>query len=70
MKVYRVEGRIAGDGTLTLEGLPFESGAEVEVTIRALWQAQKGQDYPLRGKPIRYVQPFKSVDEDEWDALR
>jgi hypothetical protein len=70
MKVYRVEGRIAGDGTLTLEGLPFESGDEVEVVIRARRHAQNNQGYPLRGKPIRYIEPFKSVDEDEWEALR
>ena len=26
--------------------------------------------YPLRGQPIRYVGPFESVDEDNWEALR
>ena len=70
MEVYRVETKVKGDRTVTLEGLPFEGGDEVEVIIRALRQAQKGKDYPLRGKPVRYIDPFKSVDEDEWEALQ
>lgn len=70
MEVYRVETKVAGDGTLYLEKLPFEEGAEVEVIIRARRQAQNGKHYPLRGKPIRYIEPFKSVDEDEWEALQ
>lgn len=70
MEVYHVETKIASDGTLTLQELPFEEGAEVEVIVRARRQARKSQDYPLRGKPIRYIEPFKSVDEDEWEALQ
>ena len=70
MEIYRVETKVAGDGTLTLEGLPFRGGDEVEVIVRARRQVQEGQTYPLRGKPIRYIEPFKSVDEDEWEALQ
>ena len=32
-------------------------------------KAETGKDYPLRGKPIRYIKPFESVDEDEWKAV-
>ena len=70
MEVYRVETKVEGDGTLTLEGLPFRGGDEVEVIVRARRHVQDGKDYPLRGKPIRYLEPFKSVDEDEWEALQ
>ena len=70
MEVYRVETKVAGDGTLNLEKLPFKEGDEVEVIIRARRHAQNGKRYPLRGKPVRYIEPFKSVDEDQWEALQ
>ncbi len=31
---------------------------------------EKGTRYPLRGKPMRYTDPFGSVAEEDWDALR
>lgn len=70
MEVYRVETKVLGDGTLNLEKLPFAEGDEVEVTIRACRRVQKVKDYPLRGRPIRYIEPFKSVNVDEWEALQ
>ena len=30
----------------------------------------KGACYPLRGKPIRYTDPFGGVAEEDWEALR
>ena len=68
MEVYRLETKVTGDGTLNLENLPFQEGDEVVVIMRALRKAQTGQDYPLRGTSIRYIEPFKSVDEDEWQT--
>ena len=70
MEIYRVETKVAGDRTLKLEGLPFQGGDEVEVIVRARRPARDGNDYPLRGKPIRYIEPLKSIDEDEWEALQ
>jgi hypothetical protein len=70
VNVYRVEAKVVGDGMLNLKNLPFQEGDEVEVIIRALRQAKNGKDYPLRGKPVRYIEPFKSVDEDQWEALQ
>ena len=70
MEVYRLETQVSGDGTLNLEKLLFKEGDEVEVIIRARRHAQNVNRYPLRGKPVRYIEPFKSVDEDEWEALQ
>lgn len=70
MEVYRLETKVSGDGTLNLEKLPFKAGDEVEVIIRARRHAQNGKRYPLRGKPVRYIEPFKSVDKDQWEALQ
>jgi len=33
-------------------------------------ERERSGRYPLRGKPIRYVDPFESVAEDNWDVLR
>jgi len=70
MQDYRVETRVSSDGSLTLKGLPFQAGDRVEVIIRSQKiEERKGEYYPLRGKPIRYADPFGSVAEEDWEAL-
>jgi len=63
MEVYRIQ-QVENDHKLTLEKLPFEEGDEVEVIVRPRRQTQHGA-YPLRGKPIRYIEPFESVAKDD-----
>jgi hypothetical protein len=42
----------------------------VEVIVRdRLREQASGQRYPLRGKPIRYVGPFESIAEEDWETL-
>jgi len=70
MQTYRVEVTISKDGMLTITRLPFRAGDKVEVIVRS--RAEKCADggrYPLHGKPVRYVAPFDSVAEEEWDAV-
>lgn len=69
MQVYHLEAIISSDGTLTVKGLPFREGDRVEVTVRSR-ERKPGERYPLRGKLVRYVEPFGSVAEDDWNALR
>jgi len=58
-------------GTLTIEGVPYEEGQEVEVVVSLPAQGQALQDrYPLRGKPVRYLDPFDGVVDEDWDALK
>jgi hypothetical protein len=71
MPTYRVETEVSKDGSVTVKGLPFKAGHKVEVIVRDRNRQKEGEGpYPLRGKPIRYVDPFGSVAEDEWDVLR
>jgi len=71
MQDYRVETRVSSDGSLTLRSLPFQAGDRVEVIVRSHNHVDgKGARYPLRGKPIRYSDPFGSVSEEDWDAPR
>ena len=71
MQMYRVETTVSGEGTLTIKGLPFRAGDKVEVIVRGQErERERSMRYPLRSKPIRYVDPLRSVAEDDWDALR
>ena len=71
MNAHRVETTIDQDGTLTLNGLPFQAGAEVEVIILER-PAMPGGDnpYPLRDQPVQYDAPTEPVAENEWNVLR
>ncbi len=71
MEAFRTEKTVEKGGKLTVEGLPFREGDEVEVTVRPRKQAPKRDGlFPLRGSVIHYTDPFESVAEDDWDALK
>ncbi len=71
MNAHRVETTINQDGTLTLDGLPFRAGDEVEVIILERPARRDGSNpYPLRGQPVRYDAPTEPVAENEWGALQ
>ena len=71
MQAYRVKTILQQDGTLTLSDLPFRSGEAVEVIILAQPPAAQRQNrYPLRGTPIRYIDPTGPVAQADWEAAR
>ena len=71
MQAYRAETTITPDKALTLHSLPFEAGEQVEVIILSKTTPKNGsQRYPLRGLPIKYVDPFEPVAEHDWDTAR
>ena len=71
MQMYRVKATVSNDGMVTIKELPFRAGDNVEVVVRGYWrEGERSWDYPLRGKPIRYLDPFKSVAEDDWNVLQ
>jgi hypothetical protein len=70
MEAYRIRSHVEKDGTLTLSGLPFREGEEVEVIVLAeVRRAREERQYPLRGKPLHYEEPFAPVAEGDWQAL-
>jgi len=68
---YRTETKVSRGGKVTITGLPFEQGEEVEVVIsRKRVREQDVERYPLRGQPVHYVNPFHGVAEDEWEVMQ
>lgn len=71
MQTYRVKTAISKDGAITIRKLPFEAGDEVEVIVRSHERKRRRNGrYPLRGTPVRYVKPFESVGQNDWDVLQ
>lgn len=71
MQAYRVETIITEDKVLTLRSLPFEVGEQVEVIVLAKTpQPDTTKQYPLRGLPVTYIDPFTPVAQGDWDAAR
>ena len=67
---YRTETIVSGDGTLTIVGLPFRAGDKVQVVVSDKCEPIDSERHPLRGKPIRYVEPLESVAKHDWEALK
>ena len=71
MEAYRVEKRVATNGVLQLNALPFREGELVEVIVLGrkgeVWKAVPS---PLRGKVIEYIDPTEPVAQDDWELLR
>ena len=59
MKTFRIEITISDDKTLTIKELSFPAGDKVEVVVRSSKRRKK------RGEPIWYIDPFKSVAEED-----
>jgi hypothetical protein len=71
METYRTATTVSDDGTLIIRGLPFRPGDKVEVIVRSRKrERRRGDRYPLRGKLIRYVNPYESVAENDWAVLK
>jgi hypothetical protein len=69
MEAVRVETTIQQSGVLTLHDLPLQAGEAVEVIIlvKSLERATR-VTYPLRGKPVTYVDPTEPVADGDWES--
>lgn len=72
MVTIQIHAAIADDGTLTVSKVPLPAGTQVELTIRAPSMDSAGEvTYPLRGKPVTYVDPFEPATlESDWESLQ
>lgn len=71
MEAYRIKTVAQKDGALILNHLPFEAGIPIEVIILAEpVMPVPANRYPLRGKPVVYLEPMEPVAESEWSAMQ
>ncbi len=71
MEAIHLQATVAEDGTLTVRGLPALAGRKVDVLVRDCSpRATRETRYPLRGKPLQYVDPFDSVAEEDWNPIQ
>jgi len=69
-QAVRIKTVVTQDGVLNLRG-PFRVGDNVEVIVlSAATRPSRDQRYPLQGTPYTYTDPFGSVAEEDWEALR
>ncbi len=71
METYRIKTTIAKDGTIFIQNLPFMAGDKVEILVQSRKYSKDNlrEKYPLRGLPVNYAKPFKSVAENDWAIL-
>ncbi len=62
MNAHRVETVISQDRAVILKDLPFQEGERVEVIIlQCPSKRSEKEQYPLRGMPIKYINPTEPV---------
>lgn len=67
---HRIETKIEQEGVIVLHDLPFHKGETVEIVITTRRPTAPAQsNYPLRGKPVKLIDPFTAVTEDGWGVL-
>ena len=70
MEAYRTNVVVHDDGTVVIENLPFQKGQRLEVILlERSGASDNASSRALRGEPVRYVDPFDSVAEDEWENV-
>jgi hypothetical protein len=77
MNAHKVKTVLVEDGTLTLEGLPFQAGDIVEITILVrnvpgnAASPQNSQHSLQNTEPYYYAEPFEpALPLEDWEAMR
>jgi hypothetical protein len=71
MQAHRAEAVLSEDGVITLRDIPFRRGESVEVIVLPFTPATvPGSRYPLRGTPVKLLDPAEPVGDAEWEAIR
>ena len=67
MQAHRASTTVSGDGSVTVRGLPFPEGEEVEVIVLPREPSRSAPSrVPLGGSVRRYERPFEpAADADD-----
>jgi len=69
-QTFRTKTHVTKGGKVSIKGVPFHDGETVDVIVRRGKKSTRGSKYPLRGKPLIYRDPFKSVATGDWETMR
>jgi hypothetical protein len=73
MNAHRIETTVEETGELHLSGLPFRSGAKIEVIIleRDASPRARERTFPFRGLPHMYTDPFEpACPIEDWEVYK
>ena len=71
MNAHRIETKIGANNTVLLKELPFEEGETVEVIIlEKKIRLKRDNTNQLRGKVLKYDEPFEPIARDDWEVLK
>lgn len=72
MQAHRAESTVAGDGSVTVHGVPFLEGEEVEVIVLPRERRRTDADRDLlRGSVTGYDAPLEpATGSGDWDSTR
>ncbi|MDP4199669.1 MAG: hypothetical protein Q8922_03600 [Bacteroidota bacterium] len=71
MQAYHYHTTVTKEHGILLPRLPLEPGQAVSVTIEPTPKSKTKRNFPLRGLPFAYRDPFSpAVDPDDWNMLR
>ena len=72
MQAHRTRATVSDDGSLTIGGLPFPRGEEVDVIVLPSRQSRTSEPdtrTSLRGSVREYAHPFEpATAADEWES--
>ena len=70
MQAHRAEAVLSEDGVITVRDIPFRRGESVEVIVLPFPPVTiPGSRYPLRGTPVKLVDPAEPVADADWEAI-
>jgi len=72
MNAHVIETTVPESGSISVSGLPFSPGTNVEIIVleRKGKAASKERRFTMRGMPHTYIDPTEPVAVADWEALK
>jgi len=72
MNAHVIETTVPESGSISVSGLPFSPGTNVEIIVleRKGKAASKERRFTMRGMPYTYIDPTEPVAVADWEALK
>lgn len=68
--IFRIRVVVGDDFSVKVKKLPVKPGDKIEILLLRRLSKPKKKKYPLRGTSVKYIDPFESVAEKDWEILK